>query len=520
MFRESEIQELVKKGLDTSYQKFQEKKFEIVCVVTEQILKVDPDNCNAMQLLGLSYSALQRHDDALSVLTKCSEKHPENPETINDLALCYSNKRDYKTAIFLLEKAIGLKPEMASLYGNIGLQHRHLQEYQKAIKYFEKGIELEPSHTLFAMLGGCYGELKNLEKAKEYLEKAIELEPNFAAAHTDLSSVLQLQENWEKGFEEYEWRFDVYDQLKVWKKIYDPNKKWKGEDLSGKRIIVHTEQGSGDSIQFVRYLKPLKKRNAYIIMHCNKSLATIFSSLVDEFYHEEPTAIPSYDQGNKVPDHDYHISVMSLPNVFKSIFTYSDYLTIPKKFDLSNYDANFKVGIVWAGNPQHPNDKNRSCNLEYFRDISKIPEVKLFSLMKDTRPRAYSDDEMPIDLTKGADDIKVVDLQNYINDFSDTASIINSLDLVIGVDTSVMHLVGAMGKMGILLLSWNPDWRWGLDGDDTIWYSSLYILRQKEKGNWKTVFEEAKKLIEDHLEQKKGDTHKCVSPSSNRPILN
>ena len=105
MFDETEIKELIEKALDTAYQKFQEKKFEMVCVVTNQILKINPDNCNAMQLLGLSYSALQRHDEAVEVLSKCLEHHPDNPETLNDLALSYSNKRNFQKSIELIEKA-------------------------------------------------------------------------------------------------------------------------------------------------------------------------------------------------------------------------------------------------------------------------------------------------------------------------------------------------------------------------------------------------------------------------------
>ena len=503
MFDETEIKELIEKALDTAYQKFQEKKFEMVCVVTNQILKINPDNCNAMQLLGLSYSALQRHDEAVEVLSKCLEHHPDNPETLNDLALSYSNKRNFQKSIELIEKAISIKPEMASLYGNLGLQYRHIQDHYKAIECFRKGIKIQPDHTLFAMLGGCYGELKQLDKAKEYLEKAIEMKPDFAAAHTDLASVLKLEGKWEQGFAEYEWRFDVYDQLKMWKKIYDPNKRWKGEDLEGKKILIHTEQGHGDAINFVRYLKPLKKKGAHIILHCNDILVPIFKNLADEFYTVEPTKIAPWEEGNETPEHDYHCSVMSLPHIFKSIFTYPEYIHVDRKFDLSKYDTNFKIGIVWAGNPQHPNDKNRSCKLEYFRQISQSPNVKLFSLMKDIRKRAYSDNDTPIDLTEGADDMQVVDLHEYINSFEDTASIINSLDMVVGVDTAVMHLAGAMGKMAILLLPWNPDWRWGLEGSDTIWYGSLYLARQKEKGVWNSVFDETKNLIQDYLEERK-----------------
>jgi len=134
-----------------------------------------------------------------------------------------------------------------------------------------------------------------------------------------------------------------------------------------------------------------------------------------------------------------------------------------------------------------------------FRQIGEIPNIKLFSLMKDTRTRAYVHENKPIDLTEGAEDMKVVDLREHINDFEDTAAIINSLDLVIGVDTAVMHLAGAIGKPSILLLPWNPDWRWELEGSDTIWYGNMHIIRQKTKGDWKPVFEEAKQIVENYF---------------------
>jgi len=499
MHSEDEIQNLVKTALDLAYKKFQEKKFEIVCVIAEQIIKIMPNEYAAMQILGLSYSALQIHDESIKILSECLEKNPDNPETLNDLALCESNRGLYEKAILLLEKAIQINPEMSELYSNLGLQYRHKEQHEKAIECFNKALQIKPIPTTYAMMGGCYGELKQLEKAKKYIKKAIEMKPDFAAAHVDLASILKLQGKWPDGFEEYEWRYDVHDQLQVWKKIYDPNKRWHGEEINGKRIIIHTEQGHGDAIHFVRYLKPLKDRGAYVILHCNEILQGIFSSFADEIFTQEPDKMSSWQEGNRIPKHEYHCPMLSLPHIFKSIYTYPSYIKVDRKFDLSNYKDFYKIGIVWAGNPQHPNDRQRSCKLELFRQISEMPNVKLFSLMKDTRTRAYVHENKPIDLTDGAEDMKVVDLRDQIHDFEDTAAIINSLDLVIGVDTAVMHLVGAMGKPSILLLPWNPDWRWELEGSFTIWYGNMHIIRQKTKGDWEPVFDEAKQILENYL---------------------
>ena len=504
MLQEKEIQMLVQESLDLAYKKFQEKKFEIVVVITEQILKVSPDECGAMQLLGLSYSSLKRHDEAIKIFQKCLSHHPNNAETLNDLALCHANNGNFDEAIDLLQKAISIKSDMPELYGNLGLQHRHKEEHEKAIFYFKKSLSLKETAITHAMLGGCYGEMKEFENAKTHIERALEIQPDFAAAHVDLASILCLEGKLTEGFKEYEWRYDVYDQLKVWKKIYNQSKRWRGGNLNGKKIIVHTEQGHGDSIHFVRYLKPLKEKGAHIILHCNDSLKGIFEGLADEFFTTEPDKIEDWEKGNSIPEHDYYIPLLSLPHELGSIFTYPSYIHVKRKFDLSSYSEVNKVGIVWAGNPQHPNDKQRSCNLKMFRGIANLPNIKLFSLMKDTRKRAYLHHKEPIDLTEDSNDMKVVDLQEYIHDFEDTAAIINSLDLIIGVDTAVIHLAGAMGKPCLLLLPWNPDWRWEANGENTIWYGRMHIVRQKRKNDWDSVFEEAERMVKLFFDAKKG----------------
>jgi tetratricopeptide (TPR) repeat protein len=500
MYTEKETEELISQALEKAYQKFHEKKFEIVSVLTEQILKISPKNCNAFQLLGLSYSQLGRHEDALIILKKCLEYYPENSETINDLALAYSNKGDYDEAIKLLNKAIEINPDTSCFHSNLGLQYRHKLNHEEALSCFQKALEIKREAPTLAMIGGCYGELKNLDEAEKYILQAIEMKPDFAAAHVDLASVLKLKGKWHEGFIEYEWRYDVYDQLKVWKKIYNPEKKWHGQEVKGKRILVHTEQGHGDAIHFVRYLQKLREMEAYVILHCSEILKPIFTELADEIFTKDPNLISSWeDPKSDVPLHDYHCSVMSLPNLLHSIITYRSYINHPNSFDLSEYKEFNKIGIVWAGNPQHPNDKQRSCKLSNFKEIAKIENVKLFSLMKDTRPRAYSHDGKIIDLTEGCEEMGVVDLSSHINDFGDTASIINSLDLIIGVDTAVMHLAASMGKTCVLLLPWNPDWRWEIDGEFSIWYGSMSIVRQKEKGEWDSVFSEAKDIVEKYF---------------------
>ena len=182
----------------------------------------------------------------------------------------------------MIEKAIAIKPNSQHLYNNLGLQYRHKHEYQKAMSAFKKSIDIKEECTTWAMLGGCYGELKEYEEAEKCLKRSLELDNNFGAAHCDLASIYHLKGDWKKGFAEYEHRFEVYDQLKIWNKIYCKSNKWKGESLAGKKIIVHTEQGHGDAIQFVRYLPNLRQSGAYVILHCAEVVADLFKNLADE----------------------------------------------------------------------------------------------------------------------------------------------------------------------------------------------------------------------------------------------
>ena len=498
MFTQEEIDNIIKEALDQAYSNFYKKKFESVVVILEQLLKIDPNNHEANQLLGISYHALKRHDDAKKYFYKCLEIQPENIETINNLALCYSSQYNYEKAIDLLQQALKISPESASILANLGLQYRHISDFEKAIECYKKSLVLRKIPTTLAMIGGCYGEMKNLHIAEKYIREAIDLEPNFDAAYIDLASILHLRGEWEEGFKAYEKRFDVFEQLKIWSKIYDPKDRWDGRDIKGKTLLVHMEQGNGDTIHFVRYLQLLKNKGIRIILHCSDVLMDICKDKADEIFNLDPLQIPHYEQEeNKsiVPKHHFHCSLVSLPHLLKnpSIPT-CPYINIDKNIDMSSYEGMYKIGIVWAGNAQHPNDRYRSCKLEEFREIYNLPNVKLFSLMKDYRARTY-DGKTIIDLSTETNDMKIVDMSSYLTTYYETAKIINSLDLVVGVDTSVIHLAGAMKKPTLCLLPWNPDWRWGIEGKRTIWYPSVKLIRQEKRGIWKEPFDKALKII-------------------------
>jgi hypothetical protein len=170
---------------------------------------------------------------------------------------------------------------------------------------------------------------------------------------------------------------------------------------------------------------------------------------------------------------------------------------------MSDYDEFFKIGIIWAGNPGHPNDANRSVYLSNFRDIGNLPNVKLFNFQKELGKRVYANSDVQIDFAENCEDMRLVDLSQSMKDFKETSELLVGMDLIITVDTSVLHLAGALGKQTLALIPYNPDWRWGIEGTDNAWYSSVKLFRQEELGDWETVFEKVKGEVNDLLQNKR-----------------
>lgn len=498
MFSPEEVTELVKKAADAAYGRFVTGRYQDAEIILGQALKVNPCDPKSLQLMGLTKHKLGKFTEGIEYLNRAIATDPANPENYNNIGLCYANEGQYEKAIEFIQKAIGLKANNY-FFSNLGLQYRHLQQYDLAIDAFKKSIEVEESAIAWTMLGGVYGELKDLGRAEQCFLQALRIKPNFGGAHVDIASVYQIQGRWKEAWEHFEWRKEVHAQLALWKMVYDPKKLWDGKQPG--RILVHNEQGHGDTIHFFRYIRLLRERGFYVIFHCDECLGELFKDQVDELYTTDPTKMLPHDRRTDGPEHDWHCSLLSLPYLLDAPpIPSAPYLHIDRSISLDAYSNSYKIGVVWAGNPQHPNDRYRSCSLECFRKIHDLPGVKLFSLVKDLRPRIYRFQPEPIDLAAGTDDMKIVDMSPMLNSFADTAAILNSLDLVISVDTATLHLAGAMGRPAWGLIPWNADWRWGLEGEKTVWYPSVRLFRQPTLGDWGSVFSELEREI--HNEQR------------------
>lgn len=481
--------------------------------LAKQLLRCDSENVKALGLLGLALHRINSNIESIEVLQTAIEKDPDNADNYNSIGLAYQEIESIDKAISNINKALELSPEKHLFKNNLAIVRRKNWEFEKAIELFNEILEERPDlYQIWTSLGGTYTDVGKLDKAYECFEKALELDPDYSTCHVEYALVCFLQKHWEKGFKHLEWRKNHFPQLLNYKQIYDMSKEWNGKDsLEGKRILVYAEQGMGDSIHFMRYLPRLKERGAYVIVHLQKGLNNLF--LRHPFIDEVINFDIDHSKEYVLPEHDYQCATMSLPKLFNDYEIcgepYIEPTTDKFKDYIDNlYGDNFKIGIAWAGNPLHPQDKGRSIPLKYFRPIHDTEGVTLFSLQfystlnKDgyiTSTRKLGPAQ---ELAEGCEDMKIIDLTKMIQCFEDTSTVLAGLDLVICCDTSVAHLAGAMGVPVWVALFAQNDWRWTMEGKTTPWYNSMRLFRQTYPGDWDTPFQEMKKDLDEVLLQR------------------
>ncbi len=482
-------------------------------IIVDQVLRTFPGNVKALHLMGLIKHKIERYDKAIEFYEEALEQEPENVEILNDLALSYSGVDEVEKSRQLLLKVVELEPR-PEFYNNLAVQWRISGHLEQAIELTKKAIELSPNKAeLWCNLGGIYGELKDMEKCIECCRKAIEIDPNWDAAHIDLAFSLMTIGQLQEGFKEYEWRFKCFRQLEHYRNAYDHSKRWKGikeQSIQGKRVIIVCEQGRGDVIQFIRYIKEVKNLGAYVIVQAYEDIKGIIERTegVDETFLRDTIN----DTGEEIPEHDYHfpiLSIMPLTNCWK--ISGEPYLKPLGIFDVAkgDYKDTFNIGISWAGNPGHPNDRFRSIMLKEFKSIQTLENIKLFSLQVDVRPHKHRFFKDPVDYTENCQDMSLVNLVPFIQHFDDTLVLMNGLHLIIAADTAIVHLAGAAGIPCWMLVPFGADWRWGLEGNKTNWYNSLELFRQENSKNWpiSRIVEKLqdknviKQLIEAHQER-------------------
>jgi len=482
---------LIKKAIKLADDKIKNKAYVEAETICEQIIKVEPKNLDALYLLSISKYKLSKKEEFKECFDKILKLTPNDFNANNSLGISYLHLGNLQKSIEYFNKAIKLEPKNPLGWANLGCQLRAQKSNYKAIRCLEKANTLSKGKDakILVNLAGAYAESLNIKESIKILKKAIKINEKLHSAHVDLACAYFLNKEYKKAWSHYQHRFYHFDYLKSKLENFNKNKKWNGEDIkNGKTILFFCEQGIGDSINFIRFIENFKEKFPHVIVK------TIVPNVLFDLFSKNFEGIIK-----NLEEHDHWCSVMDIPYYLglgpKEIKNnYKPYIKETKKCDYSKFDNLYKIGICWAGNPQHPKDADRSCYLYYFKELYGIPKTKLFSLQKDLRKRVWPFCDDPVDLSD-CPEIKMINMAGHMNCWEDTASILSGLDLVISVDTSILHLAGAMGKKTFGLLQFFPDWRWGLDSTSTFWYPNVTLFRQKIQNDWFSVFHEIKKEI-------------------------
>lgn len=381
--------------------------------------------------------------------------------------------RRFEAAIDALSRAVEIEPGHARAHLALGNAHLDLDRLACGVHHLRTAIALDPKlPEAHASLGFLLAGSGRLAEAVAACEAAIRLRPDFARAHWNLSFALLLAGDFERGWEEYEWRkrHDRFarDFLSL------PGREWEGEPLAGRTLLVHAEQGLGDTLQFARYLPLLAEHGARVVLACAPSLIPLLEKM--------PGVASAVPKVGALPRYDFWVDQMSLPRLFR---TRPD--TIPAPAGYLRADPvrvagwmpatamRPRVGIVWAGNPEHSNDSRRSMPVDALAPILGVPGIEWVSLQVGPGSAGI------------ADRFGIPDRSAALIDFAETAALVETLGLVIAVDTSTAHLAGAMGKPVWVMIPFAPDWRWMHGRDDSPWYASLRLFRQSAPSDWEGV---------------------------------
>ncbi len=390
--------------------------------------------------LGLSQQRLGRYAEAAAAMAAAVQLEPANPVGWNAFGTALHQAGRYDEAIGAYQAALRERPDWPDALGNLGCALRAVGEPAQAI--------------------ACY-------------DRALAQQPGFAQARWNRAlanlSLGRLAEAWE----DHEWRWQVPGFPSPARDF--AAKLWNGADIAGQTILLHAEQGFGDTLQALRYVAAVSARGAKVVLEVPRELQRLALHL--------PGVHRVLARGEALPQFDTHAPLLSLPRAFattlETIPASIPYLAPPPSETARWRDRlaalpGLRVGLVWAGRPTHGNDANRSMALSDLTPLLAVPGVSFVSLQ--TGPRAADLAALP----HGT----VLDVSADLQDFADTAAALQALDALVSVDTSVVHLAGALGRPAHVLLPFAPDWRWLLGRADSPWYPSLRLRRQAARGDW------------------------------------
>jgi tetratricopeptide (TPR) repeat protein len=504
------IREALKSGL-TQHQAGQ---LAVAEAIYRQILEQQPDYPNALHLLGLLLSQTGRRSEGVPLIEQAVALDPSQAVYHGNLGWAYLTCGRYEEAGAELEQAIARNPNYPDAYYNAGRVNHALGRLDEAAASIRQCLQMHPDHAdALALLGQVLQELARFTEARQCYQRAIELNPRTVALHYNLGSVLQSQGQFAEAIQSYDQALGLEpgfapaitnrgvvlltlgDFSAGWagyvhragcpdfERPRFPGPPWDGAPLEGRTLLIHCEQGLGDTLQFIRYVKMLESRGGEIIVAAQ---ATLIPLLAQSGY---PRLV---DREKSLPAFDVHAPLLNMPRVFRTLLN-----TVPREMPylaaepgrIARWRARLepyhglKVGIAWRGDKGYRFDRVRSIPLESFAPLAQVPGVRLISLQKGAGSEqiaAVADRFAVIDLGPAFDQVGGA--------FLDTAAVMKNLDLVVTCDTAIGHLAGALGVPVWTALPQPSDWRWMLDRTDSPWYPTMRLFRQSRPGDWDDVF--------------------------------
>ena len=469
-------------------QLWQLKRTDEALLHFQQALQLNPQYFEAAENCGRLLLDLGRHAEALDYLGAAARLNPNSASLYRIRGICLQATNRLAEAEADFVRSIALDASVAETHNNLGLLHWKLGRPDQAFACIDRAVALRPDFAAaFANKAWMLLDLQLLDQASAAFRRSLAIDPNRASTIFSFALLQLLTGDFERGWAGREARWTASSLG-----LADPGfaqPLWRGEPIAGKTILLYCDEGLGDSIQFARYVPMVAALGARIILGVRPAIRELLAGItgVVECTSREAAASLAFD---------LHCPLGSLPLAFRTrldtIPFAEGFLPAPAAARVTAWEnrlgprTRFRVGLVWSGDPGHKNDHNRSIALRALAPLLDC-DVEFVSLQKSVRDedRAFLD-ECP----------DILDLTEQLTDFSETAALVSCLDLVISVDTSVVHLTGALGVPVWTMLPFNPDWRWLLNRDDSPWYQSMRLFRQPTRGDWASVVDDVRGELE------------------------
>ncbi|WP_323120565.1 tetratricopeptide repeat protein [Burkholderia alba] len=456
-----------------------------------RVLALEPGHAKAHATRGNALLHLKQFDDALQAYARALELEPGSPDALCNQGTALRELGRHDEALQCYDAALARAAQLPQAWCNRGNVLQEQQRFDAALESFDRALALDPSYvTAWFNRGSALFEMHRFDDALAAHDRALALDPHHVDAHFAQGFILLRQGDFERGWSKYEWRLRNPGNEHAERVFAQP--RWSGDTpLDGRTILIYAEQGFGDTLQFCRYATLLRDAGARVVLEVQPALRALMGSL------SGPAEVIA--AGDAPPPFDCHCPLPSLPFSFgtglptipaRTPYLHADPALARQWADRLGERRRPRVGLAWSGNPGHRNDRHRSMDFSMFAPLLDL-DVEWISVQKDARAQ----DAALLARTP----VRRFDAD--LRDFSDTAALIRSLDLVVTVDTSVAHLTGALGRPVWILLPHLSEWRWLTGRDDSPWYPDARLFRQTRTGDWPHVVEAVRGALAERMRQ-------------------